>query len=124
MISDHAAARAAGGPPRPAIMIARRFFFSSATVVAMAGAAQLLDCAAPSRVPVVVLLDPADSRPVSAIRPIAKAFVAVEKYCTGLMLVSTALRPLSRSTIPAPVRNRSPLGSHAPSRRFMLIRRR
>jgi hypothetical protein len=40
---------------------------------------QLLDCAAQSRATVVDVLEPADSRPVSAKRSIAKALVAVDK---------------------------------------------
>src|SRR5260370_34157640 len=98
MISDHATAHSLQRASRLSVKIARRFFFSSATVVKpWRERDQLLLKRAPTRTPVV--LEPADSRPVSAQHRVCSrpfAFVAAEKYCMGLILGRTPFRPLFR----------------------------
>src|SRR5260370_34057585 len=117
MIADRETVHSLERASRLSVKIAGRFFFSSATVVKpWRERDQLLIRRAPTRTPVV--LEPADSRPVSAQHCVCSrpfAFVAAEKYRMGLMMVRTAFRPLSRFKFPAPACNRSPLGCLAPS---------
>src|SRR5258708_76693 len=104
MISDHAATHSWESESRLSVRIALRFFFSSATVVKpWRERDQLLIRRAPTRAPLV--LEPADSRPVSAQhRGCSRrfAFVAAKKYRMGLMMVRTASGHFRDSSFPPP----------------------